>query len=178
MRTLPMTMNPDNIFRPPARWALWLQNWLWLGFICCRYRIWYLFIYLWLCYPALFYLVQLSHSAPGWYGGVGQMTPQNANLCKIKPNQTRICLVKTKVNTGLIDGQSIQTLFESSREQRKSMMRVPTASSARQDFPKQQLKLLINLVFFYLAELMSATQAINSCLKHNNTFYLINELLR
>ena len=118
-------------------------------------------------------VIRLSVRTSVW----DQMIPQNANRCKTEPNQTRICLVKTRVNTGLIEGQSIQTLFESSREQRKSMMRVPTASSARQDFSKQQLKLLINLVFFYLTELMSASKAINSCLKHNNTSQLINQLL-
>ena len=58
MRTLPMAMNPNNIFRPPARWALWLQNWLWLGFRCRCCFIWYL----------LFYLGQLDHLALGWGG--------------------------------------------------------------------------------------------------------------
>jgi hypothetical protein len=60
MRTLPMTMNPNDIFRPPTKWALRLQDWLWLGFRyhCCW--IWRL----------MFYLAQISHPSLGWGGSV------------------------------------------------------------------------------------------------------------
>jgi len=86
MRTLPMTMNPDNIFRPPARWALWLQDWLWFGFICCFCLIWHLLIYLWLFYLSLFYLGQLSHPALGWCGGVESNDPAK---CRSMPDRTQ-----------------------------------------------------------------------------------------
>ena len=57
MRTLPMTMNPHNIFRPPTRWALRLQDWLWL----CVSGDWRLLFYLgWV------YLGQIGHPALDW----------------------------------------------------------------------------------------------------------------
>ena len=100
MRTLPMTMNPNNIFRPPARWALWLQNWLWLGFICCCCLIWHLLIFLW-----LFNLGQLSHPALGWCGGVGS---NDSAKCRSMQDQTQPnpnLLIKTKANANMIDAQ-------------------------------------------------------------------------
>ena len=57
MRTLPMTMNPNNIFRPPARWALRLQNRPWLGVS----GVWRLIFY-----RGLFYLGQIGHPALDW----------------------------------------------------------------------------------------------------------------
>ncbi|MDC0955270.1 hypothetical protein OAR83_02090, partial [Alphaproteobacteria bacterium] len=57
MRTLPMTMNPHNIFRPPARWALRLQNRPWLGVS----GVWRLIFY-----RGLFYLGQIGHLALDW----------------------------------------------------------------------------------------------------------------
>jgi len=57
MRTLPMTMNPHNIFRPPARWALRLQDRPWLGVS----GVWRLIFY-----RGLFYLGQIGHSALDW----------------------------------------------------------------------------------------------------------------
>jgi hypothetical protein len=57
MRTLPMTMNPHNIFRPPTRWALRLQDWLWLGVS----GVWRLLFYL-----GLVYLGQIGHPALSW----------------------------------------------------------------------------------------------------------------
>jgi len=85
MGTLPMTMNPDNIFRPPTRWALWLQNWLWLGFICCCCLTWHLLINL-----GLVHLGQLSHWALGWCGGVGSNVSMfiRVNLRKKNYNKT------------------------------------------------------------------------------------------
>ena len=81
MRTLPMTMNPHNIFRPPARWALRLQDWLWLGVS----GVWRLLLYL-----RLVYLGQIGHPALGWSAsGVGQIIPQNANRCKTEPSQIK-----------------------------------------------------------------------------------------
>jgi len=61
MRTLPMTMNPHNIFRPPTRWTLRLQEWLWLG-VSGDWRL--------LFYLGLVYLGQIGHPALGWGGNV------------------------------------------------------------------------------------------------------------
>ena len=66
MRTLPMTMDPDNIFRLPARWTLRLQDWLWLGVS----GVWRLLFYLGLFYLGLVYLGQIGHPALGWGGNV------------------------------------------------------------------------------------------------------------
>ena len=105
MRTLPVTMNPDNIFRPPARWALWLQNWLWLGFICCCFLIWHLLIYL-----GLFYLGQLSGLAFSWFGGVGSNVAMfiRVDLCRKNFNKT---ITNTKKPTIQLSMVSVKLLF-------------------------------------------------------------------
>ena len=100
MRTLPMAMNPNNIFRPPARWALWLQNWLWLGLICCCCLIWHLLIYL-----RLFNLGQLSHPALGWCSGVGSNDPAKCRLMQDQTQPNPNLLIKTRANADLTDGQ-------------------------------------------------------------------------
>jgi len=82
MRTLPMTMNPHNIFRPPTRWALRLQDWLWLGVS----GVWRLLFYL-----GLVYLGQIGHPALVGVAMLSQMIPQNANRCKTdaRPNPAK-----------------------------------------------------------------------------------------
>jgi hypothetical protein len=63
MRTLPMTMNPHNIFRPPTRWTLRLQDWLWLWLgVSGDWRL--------LFYLGLVYLGQIGHATLGCVGNV------------------------------------------------------------------------------------------------------------
>ena len=96
MRTLPMTMNPHNIFKPSARWALRLQDWLWLG----ASGVWRLLFYL-----GLVYLGQIGHPALGW---CKRRRPDHSAKCqsmqdRAQPNSTRIA--KAKTNSSLIDAR-------------------------------------------------------------------------
>ena len=94
MRTLPMTMNPHNIFRPPARWALRPQDWLWLGVS----GVWRLLFYL-----GLVYLGQIGHPALGWSGIVKSDDSAKCQSMqdRTQPNSTRIA--KAMANSSLID---------------------------------------------------------------------------
>jgi len=96
MRTLPMTMNPHNIFRPPTRWALRLQDWLWLGVS----GVWRLLVYL-----GLVYLGQIGHPALGWSGNVKSDDSAKCQSMqdRTQPNSTRIA--KAKTNSSLIDAR-------------------------------------------------------------------------
>ena len=96
MRTLPMTMNPHNIFRPPTRWALRLQDWLWLGVS----GVWRLLFYL-----GLVYLGQIGHPALGWGGNVksNDFAKCQSTQDRTQPNSTR--LAKAKTNSSLIDAR-------------------------------------------------------------------------
>jgi hypothetical protein len=96
-----MTMNPHNIFRPPTRWTLRLQDWLWLGVS----GVWRLLFYLGLFYLGLVYLGQIGHPALGWSCNV---KPDDSAKCqsmqdRTQPNSTRIA--KAKTNSSLIDAR-------------------------------------------------------------------------
>jgi len=77
MRTLPMTMNPHNIFKPSARWALRLQDWLWLG----ASGVWRLLFYL-----GLVYLGQIGHPALGW---CKRRRPDHSAKCQSMQDRTQ-----------------------------------------------------------------------------------------
>jgi hypothetical protein len=101
-----MTMNPHNIFRPPTRWALRLQDWLWLGVSGVWRLLFYLgLVYLGLVYLGLVYLGQIGHPALGWSGNIKSDDSAKCQSMQDRTQPNSIRLAKVMANSSLNDAR-------------------------------------------------------------------------